>query len=47
VEIRAIVVQEGALNVLNTELPEELTEEWRKWERFANGQIIEHFEDSM
>jgi hypothetical protein len=47
VEIRAIVVHEGALNVLNIEPPEELTEECRKWERLAKGQIIEHLEDSM
>lgn len=45
--LRAIVEQEGALTVLDEEPPEILTDEWKNWERFAKGQIIEHIEDSM
>lgn len=44
--LRAVVEQEGALAVLDEE-PEEITQEWRKWERFTKGKIIQYLDDSL
>ena len=45
--IKAIIAEEGALQVLNEEPPVELTDNWKKMEMFAKVCIIEYISDSM
>jgi len=43
--VRALLAEENALNVLDDEEPDMLTEVWKKSERNAKGIIIEHLSD--
>lgn len=45
--VRALLAEENALNVLDDEEPDVLTEKWKKSERIAKGIIIEHLSDQM
>ena len=40
-----IIEQEGASKVLYEDPPTPLTDEWRNWERFARGTLIEYLDD--
>lgn len=46
--VRALIVEEDALQVLDNEKPNKVSEEkWQKRERIAKGSIIQHLSDSM
>lgn len=45
--IRALIAEEDALKVIDEDIPDEITDEWRKCERIAKGILIEHLSDSM
>lgn len=45
--VRALIAEEDALLVLDNDVPEIITDEWRKSERLAKSIIIEYLSDSM
>lgn len=45
--LRAIIEQKDALAVLDEEQAEDITDQWRKWERFAKGKIIQHLDKPL
>lgn len=45
--VRALIAEEDALEVIDKDTPDKISDEWQKRERIAKGVIIEHLSDSM